>query len=119
VFFRWRITRITTYEPSICQLALYIREVSALLNNILYRKNESYATETGEIVRRQTKMHKWGIPLSWVIGVGVSAPAGALASMWAGTCAAWHEYGQGRSFAPFIFKHFSIVLNFLSIFLTK
>jgi hypothetical protein len=61
----------------------------------LFRKNESYATETGEIVRRQTKMHKWGIPLAWVIGVGVSAPAGGVAGMWAGTCAAWHEYGQG------------------------
>jgi hypothetical protein len=60
------------------------------------RKNESYATETGEIVRRETRMHKWGLPLAWVVGVGVSAPAGALASMWAGTCAAWHEYGQGR-----------------------
>ena len=76
---------------------------------VVYRKNESYATETGEIVRRQTRMHKWGIPLAWVIGVGVSAPAGALASMWGGTCAAWHEYGQGRC---------NFMSHYTSIFLT-
>jgi hypothetical protein len=77
-----------------------------------YRKNESYATETGEIVRRQTKMHKWGIPLAWVIGVGVSAPAGALASMWVGTCAAWHEYGQGRnSYAFYLFCIFNVLFK--------
>ena len=35
-------------------------------------------------------MHKWGIPLAAVIGIGVSVPAGTLASMSYGQCAAWH-----------------------------
>ena len=88
---------------------------------MLCRKNESYATETGEIVRRQTRMHKWGIPLAWVVGVGVSAPAGALATMWVGTCAAWHEYGQGRGARTpilgltLLFKLYFITFGFLVI----
>ena len=33
-----------------------------------YRKQESYMTQEGTTVVRQTKMHKWAIPLAWVIG---------------------------------------------------
>ena len=66
-----------------------------------YRKNESYATETGEIITRKTRMHRWGIPLGCVVGVGLGVPAGTVATTLWGDCAAWHEYGQfeGTNFA--------------------
>ena len=75
----------------------------------LFRKNESYATESGEVVTRKTKMHRWGIPLGCVIGIGLSVPAGTLATMnpYMGTCAAWQEYSQ------FTGTNFSMNLGFL------
>jgi len=45
-----------------------------------YRKQESYMTQEGTTVVRQTKMHKWAIPLAWVIGAGIAIPAGAMAN---------------------------------------
>merc|ERR1719215_651851 len=44
---------------------------------------------------RPSKMHKWGIPLAAVIGIGVSVPAGTLASMSYGQCSAWHPLTNG------------------------
>ena len=65
-------------------------------------------TEGDDQMSRKTKMHKWGIPLAVVIGIGVSVPAGTMATMkdqnlpYGGQsmntygnqhrdCAAWHE----------------------------
>jgi len=55
-----------------------------------YRKNESYATETGDITTRRTRMHKWAIPLAWVVGLGIAVPAGAMATMSCGQCSVFH-----------------------------
>ncbi len=45
-----------------------------------YRKNEAYMTEDGQTVVRQNKMHKWAIPLAWVLGVGLAIPAASVAN---------------------------------------
>ena len=45
-------------------------------------------------------MHKWAIPLAWVIGLGLAIPAGALSSTehhsstGTQTCAVWNGYGN-------------------------
>jgi len=41
-----------------------------------YRKNEAYVTEDGQTVVRRNRMHKWAIPLVWVMGIGLAIPAG-------------------------------------------
>ena len=41
-------------------------------------------------------MHKWAIPLAWVIGVGVAIAPGALATMSCGQCGVFH-FGLGRT----------------------
>ncbi|XP_040569771.1 uncharacterized protein [Lepeophtheirus salmonis] len=69
-----------------------------------YRKQESYATTDGNIIRRETKMHKWSIPLMWVIGISLAIPAGALA--WQNInpvngsrmCVLWPGYGSGNNY---------------------
>ncbi len=43
-----------------------------------YRKNESYVTEDGQTVVRQNRMHKWAIPLAWVLGIGLAIPAASV-----------------------------------------
>ena len=43
-----------------------------------YRKQEAYMTQEGQTVIRKTRMHKWAIPLAWVLGLGLAIPAGAL-----------------------------------------
>ena len=62
-----------------------------------YRKNESYASNTGEIHTRRTRMHKWAIPLAWVLGVGVAIAPGAMATMNCGQCEVFHfrRHSQG------------------------
>lgn len=68
-----------------------------------YRKNEAYVTEDGQTVVRQNKMHKWSIPLAWVIGLGLAIPAGAIAydarNIMTGiqTCVVWDGRGQNNS----------------------
>ena len=47
-----------------------------------YRKQESYMTEDGTTVVRKTRMHKWALPLAWVIGMGLAIPGGALSEVW-------------------------------------
>ena len=38
-----------------------------------------------------SKMHKWAIPLAWVLGLGIGVPAGAMATMDnCGRCEVWH-----------------------------
>ena len=46
---------------------------------------------------RKTRMHKWGVPLAWVIGLGIAIPAGAIATYNTGTgrCEVWHQVGAG------------------------
>ena len=46
-----------------------------------YRKQESYMTQDGQTVVRKNIMHKWAIPLAWVLGFGIAMPAAALASL--------------------------------------
>ena len=41
-----------------------------------YRKQESYMREDGTTTVRQTRMHKWAIPLAWVLGIGLAIPIG-------------------------------------------
>ncbi len=43
-----------------------------------YRKNESYVTEDGQTVVRRNRMHKWAIPLAWVLGIGLAIPAASV-----------------------------------------
>ena len=70
-----------------------------------YRKQESYMTQEGTTVIRQTKMHKWAIPLAWVIGAGIAIPAGAMANEirqqggdFKMICAVWDtEYSADRN----------------------
>lgn len=62
----------------------------ALFLYFWYRKNESYSTETGDITTRRTRMHKWAIPLAWVVGLGIAVPAGAMATMTCGRCSVFH-----------------------------
>ena len=35
-------------------------------------------------------MHKWAIPLAWVVGLGIAVPAGAMATMKCGQCSVFH-----------------------------
>ena len=65
-----------------------------------YRKNESYATNTGEIHTRRTRMHKWAIPLAWVLGVGVAIAPGAMATMNCGQCEVFHFRRQSQGSYP-------------------
>jgi hypothetical protein len=76
----------------------YLLLLGAIFLYFHYRKNESYATETGEVRTRGSKMHKWAIPLAWVLGLGIGVPAGAMATMdTCGRCELWHSMdGQGR-----------------------
>ena len=90
------------------------RSYSCLLTHPLYfRKNESYATQTGEIVTRKTRMHKWGIPLACVVGIGVSLPAGTVATVNYGECAAWHVDGAQMSGTNFNMNLSFLIANFL------
>ena len=41
-------------------------------------------------------MHKWAIPLAWVIGVGIAIAPGAMATMSCGQCGVFH-FGLGRT----------------------
>ena len=41
-------------------------------------------------------MHKWAIPLAWVIGVGIAIAPGAMATMSCGQCGVFH-FGHGRT----------------------
>ena len=65
-----------------------------------YRKQESYMTAEGQTVTRKTRMHKWAIPLAWVIGLGLAIPAGALGSViinqYTGrrSCAVWDGFSN-------------------------
>ena len=58
--------------------------------------------EVSTIVRK-TRMHKWAIPLAWVIGLGLAIPAGALANMNLNqntgirSCAVWDGRGSGSN----------------------
>ena len=62
-----------------------------------YRKNESYLAESGEVTTRRTRMHKWAVPLAWVLGLGLAIPAGAVASMSCGQCGVFHaQQNAGR-----------------------
>ena len=45
-----------------------------------YRKQEAYMTQEGQTVVRKTRMHKWAIPLAWVLGLGLSIAGGAISS---------------------------------------
>ena len=75
----------------------YLLLLGSLFLFFWYRKNESYATETGEIRTRKTKMHKWAIPLAWVLGLGIGVPAGAMATMDnCGRCEVWHSIRAGQ-----------------------
>ena len=66
-----------------------------------YRKQEAYMNADGSTVVRQTRMHKWAIPLAWIIGFGLAAVAGALArethnqNTGIQTCAVWDGRGSG------------------------
>ena len=68
-----------------------------------YRKQEAYMNADGSTVVRQTRMHKWAIPLAWIIGFGLSAVAGALARVTMNqntgiqSCAVWDGRGSGSS----------------------
>ena len=41
-------------------------------------------------------MHKWAIPLAWVLGLGISIAPGSLATMSCGQCGVFH-FGHGRT----------------------
>ena len=41
-------------------------------------------------------MHKWAIPLAWVVGVGAAIGPGAMATMSCGQCGVFH-FGLGRT----------------------
>ena len=93
-----------------------------------YRKNESYATESGEIHTRRTKMHKWAIPLAWVLGVGVAIAPGAMATMNCGQCGVFHfgfmnssstEYYVNLSFliVAFILPWIVLMFPLLALFM--
>ena len=41
-------------------------------------------------------MHKWAIPLAWVIGVGIAIAPGAMATMSCGQCSVFH-FGMRRT----------------------
>ena len=43
---------------------------------------------------RRTKMHKWAIPLAWVIGLGMAIAPGSMATHFCGQCAVFH-FGDG------------------------
>ena len=45
-----------------------------------YRKQEAYMTQEGQTVVRKTRMHKWAIPLAWVLGLGLSIAGGAISA---------------------------------------
>ena len=42
-------------------------------------------------------MHKWAIPLAWVLGVGIAIAPGALATMSCGQCGVFHTNGRSRT----------------------
>eukprot|EP00096_Caligus_rogercresseyi_P010262 TRINITY_DN3679_c0_g1_i2.p1 TRINITY_DN3679_c0_g1~~TRINITY_DN3679_c0_g1_i2.p1 ORF type:complete len:588 (+),score=146.07 TRINITY_DN3679_c0_g1_i2:174-1937(+) len=99
-----------------------------------YRKQESYANPEGNIIRRETKMHKWSIPLLWVIGISLAIPAGALS--WQNinpvngsrNCVLWPGYGSGNNYwaklsvviggylIPFIFMVFPSIALLMQVF---
>ena len=87
--------------------------LSSYTHPLYFRKNESYATQTGEIVTRKTRMHKWGIPLACVVGIGVSLPAGTVATVNYGECAAWHVDGAQMSGTNFNMNLSFLIANFL------
>ena len=66
-----------------------------------YRKQEAYMNADGSTVVRQTRMHKWAIPLAWIIGFGLAAVAGAVARVTMNqntgiqSCAVWDGRGSG------------------------
>ena len=67
------------FKPDICLLR--------------YRKNESYVTEDGQTVVRQNRMHKWAIPLAWVLGIGLAIPAASVSEDY------YNQVGkEGRAF---------------------
>ena len=47
-----------------------------------YRKRESYMTQEGQTIVRKTRMHKWAIPLAWVLGLGLSVAGGATSNVY-------------------------------------
>lgn len=97
-----------------------------------YRKQEAYMTEDGQTVVRKTRMHKWAIPLAWVIGLGLAIPAGALSSVTLNqntgisSCAVWDGRGSGSNgykvalvnvFVAFIIPLLVLLFPFIAIFM--
>ena len=99
-----------------------------------YRKNEAYATEDGQVVVRKHQLHKWAIPLVWVLGLGIAIPAGALANATFNgnsqtrSCAVWNGRGSSDSgywvvlssvivtfFLPFVILVFPFIALFMQL----
>jgi len=67
----------------------YLLLFGSLFLFVWYRRSD---TDAGDVGSRKTRMHKWAIPLAWVIGLGIGVPAGAMASMdRCGRCEVWHS----------------------------
>ena len=75
-------------------------------------------------------MHKWAIPLAWIIGFGLAGVAGAMARVTLNqntgmqTCAVWDGRGSGSSgynvavanvFASFIVPTIILVFPFIAL----
>lgn len=59
--------------------------VTAYFAFFWFRKAESISGNSNP-----SRVHKWGIPLAVVIGIGVSVPAGTLATLKQGDCSTWN-----------------------------
>jgi len=96
-----------------------------------YRKQEAYMTQEGQTVIRKTRMHKWAIPLAWVLGLGLAIPAGALSYVYrnyytqVSNCGVWDGLGDNNGFkvaiatvfASFVGPLLILLFPFIAIFM--
>ncbi len=82
-----------------------------------YRKNEAYMTEDGQTVVRKNRMHKWAIPLAWVLGVGLAIPAASVANVYNDPAARKHIWLGATINFPYLVSDFLISKILASFFL--
>ena len=58
-------------------------------------------------------MHKWAIPLAWVLGLGIAIPAGAMATMTCGQCSVFHFGFSSDSGSEFYINLAFLIVAFI------